>query len=467
MYCGAPGAGKSTNLAWLHREAKGLHRGELLTAPVGRDRMLWFDFEPLQPTEFRDFHIRFLVMTATGRTVSGMTHKQVMRGADGVVFVADSTPDRLYDTLKSYRETVQQLDAHQLEAGAVPVVLQYNKRDAEHALSRAELDEGINSHRHDVFQTVATLGDGVLETFHDLIKRTLASIAPQNESLPLLKGMSIDAWSGALVEQLYGRTSFSKPLPAQKAEQREDSRPVPVLAMPTNVPTVVTDIASEPSVTRKLSLADFEKALEHSKAKTADAAAAAAAVKAPAPSPQPAPQPATQPGPPPGPAPAAPTSPEALLVGLRAAIDAADAIAGGAELDVAMKDVLDVLTRIAGATFASLLLPGGDAGVRVAASLAPGGDPVARSGGAGKLVGKLAGKGSVATIHDPITNPALAEALRGRDVRRVLAAPVRSPRGLHGVLLVYQGAGAAPPTAELLGGLGAMAKALSLAIRYR
>jgi len=466
VYCGAPGAGKSTNLAWLHREAKGLHRGELLTAPVGRDRMLWFDFEPLQPTEFRDFHIRFLVMTATGRTVSGMTHKQVMRGADGVVFVADSTPDHLYDTLKSHRETVQQLDAHQLEAGAVPVVLQYNKRDVPHALQRSELDEAINPRKHDVFLTVATLGDGVLETFHDLLKRTLASIAPQNESLPLLKGMSIEAWSDALLQQLYGRTSFSKPLPAQKAEQREpseDSRPVPVLAMPANAPTVVTDIASEPSVTRKLSLVDFEKALAHSKAKTTEAAAAAAALPAPAPSPPPAPQP----GPPPAPAPAAPTSPEALHVGLRAALDAADAIAGGAELDVAMKDVLDVATRIAGAAFASLLLPGADGGVRVAGSLAPGGDPVARSGGAGKLVGKLAGKGSVASIHDPITNPALAEALRGCDVRRVLSAPVRSPRGLHGVLLVYQGAGAAPPTAELLGGLGAMAKALSLAIRYR
>ena len=134
VYCGPPSAGKSTNLAWLHREAKASQRGELLTAFVGRDRTLWFDFAPLHPTVFRDFTIRFLVVTVAGRTVSGATHKQVMRGADGVVFVADSSPDRLYDTLTSYLETVKSLEAHQLEAGAVPVVLQYNKRDVERAL---------------------------------------------------------------------------------------------------------------------------------------------------------------------------------------------------------------------------------------------------------------------------------------------------------------------------------------------
>jgi hypothetical protein len=382
-----------------------------------------------------------------------------MRGADGVVFVADSTPDRLYDTLKSYRETVQQLDAHQLEAGAVPVVLQYNKRDVEHALSRQELDEGINSHGHDVFLAVATRGDGVLETFHDLLKRTLASIAPQNESLPsLLKGMSLEAWTDALLRQLYGRTSLAPPPPEQQTPHPGVSRPAPAPVPPTSATAPVPEIAPEP-VTRGPAVA-----------------------APPAPAPQPPPPPpaavptpplvAPPPSPPPPPAPAAPvsaaaSSEHALHEGLRAALDAADAIASGAELDVAMNDVLAVLVRSWDASAASLLLPGDAGAVRVAATHGFTGDPIASSGTAGKLVGKLAGRGAEPSVHEPASLPPLADALRGQDVGFVLSAPVRSPRGLHGVLLLYLREGADPPAPELVTHLGSIAKALSLAIRYR
>jgi len=446
VYCGPPGAGKSTNLAWLHRGAKAAHRGELLTAQVGRDRTLWFDFEPLHPTVFRDFTIRFLVVTVTGRTVSGMTHKQLMRGADGVVFVADSTPDRLYDTLKSYRETAQSLEAHQLEAGAVPVVLQYNKRDVGHALSRAELDEGLNPRKHEVFMTVATLGDGVLETFKDALRRTLASIAPQNESLPLLKGMSIEAWTDALIQHLYGRTSFAAPPASQQQQPREDSRPMPVLAMPVTG-AVVHDVATEP-ITRKLSLAAFEAALAASKSKIA------AAPSPPAPAPAPAP-------------PQTSAEPAALYEGLRAAVVAAEAIAAGAPLDAALTDVLARLVGLAAGVSASVLLPAPEGGVNVAASHPLSGDPVARSGAASRLVAKLAGRDATPRLHEPADNPALADALRGHAIGRVVSAPLRSPRGLHGVLLVYLADGAEPPPPEVIAHAGSIAKALALAIRYR
>lgn len=239
MYRGPAGAGKSGNLAW-HREAKAAHRGELLTTSVGRDRTLCFDFEPLHPT--RDFTIRFLVATLTGRSVSGATFKQVMRGPTASCSSPIPATDRLYDTLTSYRETAKSLDSSQLEAGAVPVVLQYNKRDVEHALSRAELDEGVNPRKQETFAAVVTLGEGVLETLHAVLRRTLASIAPQNESLPLLRGMTIEAWTEAQIRHLYGRGAFTA---VSTAQAREDSRPVPVLAMPI-AGASVDDVATEP-----------------------------------------------------------------------------------------------------------------------------------------------------------------------------------------------------------------------------
>jgi len=468
VYCGPPGAGKATNLAWLHRGAKGDHRGELHASNVGRDHTLWFDFEPLHPTVFRDFTIRFLVVTVTGKTTSGATHRQVMRGADGVVFVADSSPDRLYDTLTSYRETAKSLEAHQLEAGAVPVVLQYNKRDVAHALSRAELDEGVNPRKHEVFLSVATLGDGVLETFQDVLRRTLASIAPQNESLPLLKGMEIDEYGDALIQHLYGRRSFKEAAPTQQQQPREeDSRPIPVLAMPV-VDAQGREINSE--VSRKLSLADFEAALAASKSKPVAPAAPPpvqppAAPPPPEPPPQPLAQPAAQPA---APAAAQPASQApAFYEGLRAAIVAADALAAGAPFDAALTDVMTRLVGVSDAVSASVLLPAADGGVHVAASHPLSGDPVASSAAAARIVAKLAGRETSPRLHEPVGIPGLADAVRSHDVGRVLSAPLRSPRGLHGVLLLYLVDGAEAPAPELIAHVGNVAQALSLALRYR
>jgi hypothetical protein len=458
----------------------------LLSGTLGRDRTLSFDFPPLQPTVFRDFTIRFLLIAATGKITSGMTYKQLLRGADGVVFVADSSPEHLYDTLTSYRETAKSLEAHQLEAGAVPVVLQYNKRDVARALSRTELDEGVNPRKHEVFQAVAVRGEGVLETFASVLKRTLASIAPQNEALPLLKGMSIDAYCEALIQGLYGRGTFHAPAPVVSA--REDSRPIAVL-LQTGAETTEIHQVAEP-VTRKLSLAAFEAALSNAQAKGSVAPAPAPAPPAtPAPSPPPAPPKASAPAvaapaaaapapsPPPAPpamqapAPAPPAPPAetgakaaSLYDSLRAAVEVAGALGDGVPLEPALTTVLARLVEANpdAAVSASVLVPSaGD--VRVAASHPLSGDPLARSHGAFRLVAGLAG--ATPKVHEPAGNPALEAALRGQGIGRVLSAPLRSSRGLHGVLVLYLADDADPPSPTLTAHVGVVATALALAIR--
>ncbi len=451
VYCGPPGAGKSTNIGWLHREARA-GRGELLTAALGRDQMFWFDFEPLQPTVFRDFQIRFLVATVPGAVISAASRKHVLRGTDGVVFVADSSSSRLYETLSAYRETTQSIEAP-LEADVVPIVLQYNKRDVERPLSRSEMDEGLNTHRQPVFDAVATRGEGVLETFRAALRETLNSIVPHNEGLPLLRGITIPDWTDALVMKLFGRTSFHVPA-AITAAADEPTGPV-VRAAP--APTLVLhDIATEP-VTRKLSLVDFEAALAAAQAKAAAPAPApeAAATAIPA-----APTP-TIAAPPPAAAPA--SSEAARYEDLRQAVEAARALAFGASLEATLSAVLSRLVAATSAFTASVLVPAAG-GVSIAASHPLNGDPIARGPLAGRLVATL-GRGSAPLAHEPASNPMLADALRNQGLGTVVSAPLRSPHGLHGVLLVYLSEDADPIEPALLDHVGTIATALTLAIR--
>ena len=461
IYCGPPGAGKTTNIGWLHREARA-GCGELLSAPLGRDHMLWFDFEPLHPTVFRDFQIRFLIATVPGAVISGASRKHVLRGTDGVVFVADSSSNRLYETLLAYRETTHSIDAP-LETSAVPIVLQYNKRDVQRPLSRAELDEGLNTHRQPVFDAVATRGEGVLETFHSALRETLSSIVPHNEGLPLLRGIAIPDWTDALVQKLFGRTSFQGDAAAE-----EPTGPV-VRAAPAAA-RIIHDLATEP-VTRKLSLVDFEAALAAAQAKTAPpapASEAAPATRSAAPAAEPAtPAAPSMTAPPPapvaGPTPATASSQAARYEDLRQAVEAARALAFGAPLEATLVPVLSRLVAATSAFTASVLLPAaGD--VSVAASHPLNGDPIARRPLAGRLVATL-GRGSSPLAHQPASNPTLADALRGQGLGTVVSAPLRSPRGLHGVLLLYLSEDADPIEPALLEHVGAIATALTLAIR--
>lgn len=479
VYAGAPGAGKTTNLGWLHQEARGHDRSELQTAALGQDRLMWFDFEPLQPTEFRGFALRFLVVTVPGAVSSGATRKHALRGADGVVFVADSSQERLSETVRAFRETQQGLESPALDQGSVPLVVQLNKRDAPNALDAQDLRDALSPKKLEAFDGVAVRGQGVLETFHAVLLKTLAGIAPQKEALPLLRGMEIEPWAEALLDSLYGRTSFSRAgRYAAASEPREDSRPLAVLQVAVEGP-VIYDIATEP-ITRRLARADFEKALAAAEGRSAPTPPQA---KAPAPPPRPAATAAPLPPPPPpspepeddaaepivvvsSPAAPPPVAAEAVLYeNLKAAVEATHALLEGAPLEPTLRAILARLARAGAATAASLLVPGAGGQVNVAARHGAGGDPIAQAAQAGRLVAGLAGHGREPRVVEPAQDHMLAGAVPG--LGRFVSAPLRSPRGLHGLLLLYLGPGPAAPSRALVEHVGSVATALSLAIRAR
>ncbi|MGE0455990.1 MAG: GAF domain-containing protein [Vicinamibacteria bacterium] len=514
-YHGPSGGGRATNLRALHRALRSDRRGELSLAGIGSERTLRFEFAPLQPIRYREFDIRFELTAASGPAPMPTTRKLALRGADGVVFVADSSRARLDDTMASYREMAQHLTAQRLETISVPLLLQYNHRDAADALSLAELDEALNARRLlAALPAVATRGEGVLESFAAALLGTIGMLSQRNEALNLLGGRDAETWVADTIEGLFGRVTLVAPAPPVEEELQElhaeqTFAPIKVAKEPTLPGRIFQDIATEP-ITRKLSVKMVEEALAAIAAGTQPAAGApekqpgSPVAPAPEPTATPAPSaPATAPPPALNQAApaqtaaqprqaAAPRDDSARLArerdharaelerargergraqerheALRQAVAVARSLADGAAPEQPLHDLLARLSSVAGARSASLLTPAAGGKVRVVAGLDAGGDPVADAPQAGRLVAALVSGASAPVRREASANPALARALEeaGHSPAPVVAVPLRTGRGLHGVIVLYLDAGAPGPDEELLTLLASAADAVALAIR--
>lgn len=167
VYYGPPLSGKTSNLKALHDAVDKLNRGRLMTLDTRDDRTLFFD---LLPIFFRTsaFSFRIKVYTVPGQPVHEATRKVVLAGADGVVFVADSRPDQLEANRASWKNLVANLDA--LGLSRVPIVVQYNKRDLPDAVPLASAERF--GHSAEVLEACAKQGQGVVETFFELVGRS-------------------------------------------------------------------------------------------------------------------------------------------------------------------------------------------------------------------------------------------------------------------------------------------------------
>jgi hypothetical protein len=166
VYYGPPLSGKTSNLRALHAAVDKLNRGRLMTLDTRDDRTLFFD---LLPIFFRSsgFSFRFKVYTVPGQPIHEATRKIVLTGADGVVFVADSQPDQREANVASWKNLVGNLESLGLKA--LPIVVQYNKRDLPDAVPLTEADRfGAET----IEEACARQGTGVVETFFQLAGRT-------------------------------------------------------------------------------------------------------------------------------------------------------------------------------------------------------------------------------------------------------------------------------------------------------
>jgi signal recognition particle receptor subunit beta len=166
-------SGKTTNLQYVHEKIPPQTRGELISLATDQDRTLYFDFLPVDIGEIHGFSIKFQLYTVPGQVYYNATRKLVLRGVDGLVFVADSQRSKMDENIESYQNLVENLEGYGYDVEKLPLVFQYNKRDLSDIFSVDGLESTLNPKRLPHFEAVAIQGIGVFDTLKCISKLVL------------------------------------------------------------------------------------------------------------------------------------------------------------------------------------------------------------------------------------------------------------------------------------------------------
>jgi len=179
VYYGSALSGKTTSLKAVHAIVDPEKRVELVSLNTEGDRTLFFDFLPIPIGTLSGFQVKLQAFTVPGQVKYNLTRRFVLRGADAVIFVADSRPEAFDDNLRSLASLHENLEANGLNAESLPLVIQYNKRDAADAVPIARLRAELNKSGAPDFETTATNGAGVFEAFTELCARMMERLAKE------------------------------------------------------------------------------------------------------------------------------------------------------------------------------------------------------------------------------------------------------------------------------------------------
>jgi signal recognition particle receptor subunit beta len=166
-------SGKTTNLQYVHLKIPAQSRGELISLATDQDRTLYFDFLPLDIGKIHGFSTKFQLYTVPGQVYYNATRKLVLRGVDGLVFVADSQNSKMDENLESLQNLADNLGEYGYSTDRIPLVFQYNKRDLSAVSSVEELQRVLNPKGYPCFEGVATKGVGVFDTLKCISKLVL------------------------------------------------------------------------------------------------------------------------------------------------------------------------------------------------------------------------------------------------------------------------------------------------------
>jgi hypothetical protein len=177
VYYGPGLAGKTANLQYIHRSLPNANRGRMISLATGDDRTIYFDFLPVSAVTVRGFQTRFQLYTVPGQVQYNATRRLVLRGADGLVFVADSQFERLRENVESFRNLEANLHEYESTLDEIPYVLQYNKRDLPNLAPITYLEFVLNRRatRAPFFEASALEGRGVFDTLNTVSRMALAS----------------------------------------------------------------------------------------------------------------------------------------------------------------------------------------------------------------------------------------------------------------------------------------------------
>jgi mutual gliding-motility protein MglA len=178
VYYGPGVAGKTTNLKHIYAQVPGNVKGEMVSLATEDERTLFFDFLPIDLGTVQGFKTRFHLYTVPGQVFYNASRKLILRGVDGIIFVADSAPNRLRANAESMRNLRENLEEYNLTLDEVPMVIQFNKRDLPDAMPLDMLRMVIDpKNEFGVFEASAHEGKGVFETLRAVSKLVLERLA--------------------------------------------------------------------------------------------------------------------------------------------------------------------------------------------------------------------------------------------------------------------------------------------------
>jgi len=177
VYYGPGLCGKTTNLQYIYNKTNPEAKGKMISLATETERTLFFDFLPLSLGEIRGFKTRFHLYTVPGQVFYDASRKLILKGADGVVFVADSQPSRMEANIESVENLEQNLAAYDQSLRTTPYVVQYNKRDLPDVASIEDLRAAVNPLKVPEYEAAAREGTGVFETLKGVAKLVLSRLA--------------------------------------------------------------------------------------------------------------------------------------------------------------------------------------------------------------------------------------------------------------------------------------------------
>jgi len=176
VYYGPGLCGKTTNLQHIFESTAPQARGKLISLATETDRTLFFDFMPLELGTVRGFKTRFHLYTVPGQVFYDASRKLILKGVDGVVFVADSQEERMDANVESLYNLEENLQAQGYDLMKIPYVLQLNKRDLPNIIPVEDLTAELRRKEEPVVEAVASTGDGVFDTLKAVAKQVLTEL---------------------------------------------------------------------------------------------------------------------------------------------------------------------------------------------------------------------------------------------------------------------------------------------------
>jgi mutual gliding-motility protein MglA len=176
VYYGPGLCGKTTNLQYIFRRTNPEQKGKLISLATETERTLFFDFLPLALGDIKGFRVRFHLYTVPGQVFYAASRKLILKGVDGVVFVADSQVERMEANMESLDDLGINLAEQGYDLTKLPFTVQYNKRDLANVAPLDNMNKLLNPRNTPSFEAVAVLGTGVFETLKNVAKQVLIEL---------------------------------------------------------------------------------------------------------------------------------------------------------------------------------------------------------------------------------------------------------------------------------------------------